>query len=195
MKQIEVIYREILYKAIEEKNKTLTQSELSKNLNVSLSTVNHALKPLKNMGAIKIDLRNFKILDVKKILYYWASVRNLNKDIIYSTRVEMPISKIESNMPNNIVFAAYSAYKFKFKDVLADYSEVYVYGNREDIKKRFPENINKPNLFVLKLDDNIEKYGKTTSIGNTFADLWNLREWYAKEFLKAFEVKIERLLE
>src|SRR3989344_2544820 len=103
MKKIETVYREILYKAIEEKNRTLTQSNIAKTLKISLSTVNHSLKPLREMGAIKIGLRIFKVLDIKKILYYWASIRSLNKDIIYSTRVDKPVYKIESNMPDDII--------------------------------------------------------------------------------------------
>ena len=41
----------------------------------------------------------------------------------------------------------------------------------------------------------MEKYGNITTLGLTFVDLWNLRSWYAKEFLKAFEVKLNGILE
>ncbi len=194
MKKVELVCREILFNAIEKKNKKLTQFYLAKVLNISLSTVNLALKPLLKMNSIKIKKMGFIIIDIRKILYYWASIRNLEKDIIYKTRLDEPVIEIEKQMPNNIVFTAYSAYKFKFKDVPADYSEVYVYGS-EDIKKRFKENLKSSNLFVLKKDDTIEKYGKTTTIANLFVDLWNLKQWYAKDFLKALEVRIGRILE
>jgi len=97
-------------------------------------------------------------------------------------------------MPNDIIFTAYGGYKFLFKDVPADYSEVYIYGD-VDIKKRFPLEKGTPNLFVLKKDSIIERYGKHTTIANTFVDLWNLREWYAKEFVKALEVRLHGILE
>lgn len=193
MKKIELVYREILFNVMERNNKILTQSHLANALNISLSTVNLALKPLESMNAIKIKKMGFDIIDVKKILYYWASKRNIEKDIIYKTRVEEPVKEIEKQMPNNIVFTAYSAYKFKFKDVPADYSEVYIYGD-ENIKKRFKENNKFPNLFILK-KDNAEKYGKTATIANLFVDLWNLKQWYAKDFLNALEAKIGRVLE
>ena len=192
MKKIELVYREILFQAMEKNNKVLTQSYLAKTLKISLSTVNLAIKHLEKMNAVKVKNRSFSIIDTKKILYYWASIRNLEKDIIFKTRVEATIREIEKQMPNDIVFTAYSAYKFKFKDVPSDYTEVYVYGE-EDIKKRFKENNQTPNLFVLKKDKTIDKYGTTTA--NLFVDLWNLRQWYAKEFLKALEAKIERFLE
>ena len=185
MKKLELVYDKILEEAIENKSYKLTQKALSKELKISLSTVNHALKPLKNMGAIKINLKNFEIINIKKILYYWASIRNIGKDIIYKTRVDKSVKGIEQNMPNSVIFTAYSAYKFKFKDTPADYSEVYVYGNLEDIKKRFKEVKGIPNLFVLKKDIN------KLTLANLFVDLWNLKEWYARDFLQTLENKLK----
>ena len=194
MKKTEIIYMEMLYNAIEKENRKLTQLYLAKSLKVSLSTVNLALKPLTRMNAVRIRKMGFDIIDVKKILYYWASIRNIEKDIIYQTRVEEPVTAIEKQMPDDIIFTAFSAYKFKFKDVPADYSEVYVYGS-EEIKKRFKQNDKIPNLFVLRKDNLMDKHGKTVTIANLFVDLWNLRQWYAKDFLKALEVKIAGVLE
>ena len=197
MKKIEFVYREILYQSLEKKNNKLTQLAVASKLNISLSTVNHALKPLRAMGAIDVKLKNFIVVDKWKILYYWASLRNISRDIIYQTRVDKPIQKIESEMPADVVYGAFTAYKFKFKDVPADYSEAYVYGSDEildEIKKRFPESKNVPNLFVLKKDELMENYGKTTTLAQTFVDLWNLKEWYAKEFLIALENKINEMV-
>lgn len=193
MKKTEIVYREMLFSAIEKEKRNLTQSYLAKTLNISLSTVNLALKPLARMNAVRIKKMGFDIIDIKKILYYWASIRNVEKDVIYKTRVEAPVKEIEKELPDDAVFTAFSGYKFKFKDVPADYSEVYVYGN-ENIKKRFMENKVSPNLFVLK-KNNAERYGKTATTANLFVDLWNLRQWYAKDFLKSLEAKIGRILE
>lgn len=194
MKKTELVYREMLFNAIEKGKRNLTQSYLAETLNISLSTVNLALRPLARMNAVRIKKMGFDIIDVKKILYYWASVRNVEKDIIYKTRVEEPVKEIEKELPDDAVFTAFSAYKLKFKDVPADYSEVYAYGN-ENIRKRFKENKGNPNLFVLKKDNAIEKYGKTATTANLFVDLWNLKQWYAKDFLKSLEAKIGRVLE
>jgi len=194
MKRIEFVYREILYQVLEKKLRRLTQSLLSKELKISLSMVNHALVPLRNMGAIDVKQRGFEVVDAKKILYYWASIRNLEKDILYKTRVDRPAYKIENLMPNNIIYGAYSAYKFRFKDIPADYSELYVYSD-EDLRGRFPESKKLPNLFILKKDDLMDRYGKIASIAQTFVDLWNIKEWYAKDFLKALEEKIGGILE
>lgn len=194
VKKKEWIYREMLYQTIEKKKRVITQAELARNLAVSLSTVNNAVHPLEKIGAIEIHPRNFHIIDGRKILLYWATIRHLDKDIFYAARVEKPVKEIEKEMPDTVIFGAYSAYKFLFKDVPADYSEVYVYGG-EDVRERFPENKGVPNLFVLKKDVLMEKYGKNTAIAQTFVDLWNLKEWYAKEFVKAMEARLHGILE
>ncbi|MBU0979267.1 MAG: helix-turn-helix domain-containing protein [Nanoarchaeota archaeon] len=195
MKKIEHVYLEILHNAMEKKVSSLTQSYLSKELGLSLSTVNLALDPLRRMNAVEVKQRGLIIKDPKKILYYWASIRNLDKDIIYRTRAGKPIKKIESEMPSSVIYTSFTAYKFKFEDVPADYSEVYVYAETDEIMKRFPPNTNTPNVFVLKKDKVMSKYGATVTSANLFVDLWNQREWYAKDFLKALEVRLHGILE
>lgn len=189
MKRAEEVYREIFYQA-EIGNKNLTQKAISEKLELSISNVSNALNPLRRMGAIDVKKMCFRIINQKKILYYWASARNLEKDIDYATRAEKSVADIEKSMPNSAVFTAYSAYRLRFKDAPADYSEVYVYcDDLEEIKRRFPESKNAPNIFVLKKDKNIGKYGKIATNANIFVDLWNLPEWYAQEFLKTMEQK------
>ncbi len=68
MKKIELVYRMTLEEVIEKKNKTLTQAEIAKALQISLSTVNLAIKHLEKMNAVRIKNRNFKIVNAKKIL-------------------------------------------------------------------------------------------------------------------------------
>jgi len=196
MKKIEFVYRELLFQALEKGKNSFTQSELSTRLNVSLSNVNHALQPLRRMNAIEVNPRNFSVVNAKKILLFWASTRNPGQGLVYSTRVEKPVRGIEKGMPPDAVFTAYSGFKFRFRETPADYSEVYVYaGDLDEMQKRFPERKGNPNLFVLEKDCLMEGYGKTATMGQIFADLWNLPEWYAKDFLKELEAKIDALLE
>jgi len=189
MLKSEIIYREML----EHSSERQTQLKLSKVLGFSLSTVNNAFKPLVSMGAVKILPRGFKIADKEKLFLYWANVRNLEKDIVYSTRVDALPSAIEKSMSPDIVYTAYSAFKFTFKSVPADYSEIYVYSeNVEAIKKRFPFKQGPPNLFVLRQDPRLSALAKNNiaPLSQVFVDLWNLKEWYAKEFVNELKVKL-----
>lgn len=199
MKKIEQVFREILYQRLEQNRAVFTQAELSRKLGFSLSTVNSAIKKLEKMHAIKVESRNFKVIDPKKILYLWASLRELEKEIIYQTGVEKPVREIEQNLPPAIL-GAYSAYKFRFDDVPADYSEVYLYADEKElkeIKKRFPPVLKKKqpsNLVIIKKDLNMKFYPKTGSLAQIFVDLWNIKTWYAQEFLKSLEIRIKGII-
>lgn len=193
MKKIERVYREILYQALEKENRELTQKLLSDKCEVSIGNVNYALEPLENMNAVEKKTRKFLILDPKKILLYWASYRNLSKDIIYETRSDKSLRTIENEMPP-CLFTAYSGYKFKWGNPPADYSEVYIYADVEKVEERFPKKGNRSNIFVLKSDDHLEKF-ESAPLPQIYVDLWNLPSWYAQEFIKALEEKINGVLE
>jgi DNA-binding transcriptional MocR family regulator len=192
LKKKEVIYRYILSQALEKKQLSFTQLQLSKNFNISLSTVNNALKPLERIGAIEKRTRSFEILDMKKALIFWASERKFNRDIVYRTRSDMPIMKIEGSMPDKIVFTAFSAYRLKYDEAPADYSEVYVYADKEtlgEIKSRFPLKKGPANIIVLEKDPYMSDK-PIIAVSQLYVDLWNIREWYAKDFLDALEKRL-----
>jgi DNA-binding transcriptional MocR family regulator len=193
MKRIERVYREILHRAIEKKQNFITQKNLSKECITSIGNVYHALKPLESMNAIEKKPRGFKVINPKKILLYWASIRNLQKDIVYQTFLNKPIVEIEKMMPT-CLFTSYSGYKFVFNSTPSDYSEVFIYADKEEVERRSPKIENKPNVFVLKTDEHLMKF-KQIPLAQLFVDLWNLSTWYAQDFLKVLEEKIDGILE
>jgi len=192
MKKKEVLYRYILTEMLERKQLSFTQLSLSKKFGFSLSTVNNALKQLEAMGAVEKRTRSFNIIDLRKILILWATARNIAKDIRYTTRSDLPVQKIEGRMPTDAVFTAYSAYRFLYNEAPADYGEVYVYADGkalEEIKERFPKSKGPPNIFVLKKDEYMPS-GNIVPIPQIYVDLWNLKEWYAKNYLDALERRL-----
>lgn len=195
MKKIEIIWRELLCQAIEKKNRQFTQKELAEKFNFSTSTIFQALKTPRKMGAARVTGRFFVLEDPEKLLYHWASTRDLKRDVIFSTRVESPVLEIEGKMPPNTTFGGYSSARQQLAEPPADYDKVYVYSqNLEAIKERFGFQKGKENLIVLKPDEFLTDYGQTTTLAQTFVDLWNLPEWYAKEFTGALKKKIDELL-
>lgn len=187
----EVIYRELL-ESVLKKNSQFTQLALSKKFKFSLSTVNNALRPLNELGIITKKLRGFEVIDARKLLLYWASIRKLSKDVIYSTSVNLPVMKIESSLPKGCIFTAFSAYRLLYKDAPADYSEVYIYANEsivEEIKKRFPQKQGQKNLIVLEQDKFL--VGNITPSSQVYVDLWNIKDWYARDFLDALERRLD----
>ena len=80
----------------------------------------------------------------------------------------------------------------------ADYSSVYCYLKKEDLllfQERFQANSKQtPNIFVLKAPGEMATYGSVTTLPQTFVDIWNLKDWYGKDFIGALEKKINAIL-
>lgn len=195
MKKIEIIWREILYQALEKKNRRFTQKELAGRFGFSTSTVFQALKAPRKMGAVRVTGRYFVLEDPEKLLYHWASARSLAKDIVFAGRVNLPVFEIEGRMPPEAVFAGFSAARYALGSSPADYDKVYVYTQSpEKLKRRFELEKGRENLFVLKADQFLANYGQVTTLAQTFVDLWNMPEWYAREFVVGLKKKIDGLL-
>lgn len=195
MQKIEIIWRELLFQVLEKKERRFTQKELANKFAFSTSTVFQALKVPRKMGAVRVTGRFFLLDDPEKLLYHWASVRNLQKDLAYQTRVDLPVLEIEGQMPPGVIFGTFSAFRQRFQIAPADYDKVYVYARHwEEIKRRFPLQKGPANLFVLDADKFLPDYGPFTPLGQTFVDLWNLKDWYAKEFVVSLKEKINGLL-
>lgn len=189
----EILWREILYQAIEHKKTEFTQKDLATKFSFSLSTVFNALKIPRQAGAIKVTGKNFRVVDSEKFLYIWATHRSIEKEKIYETYTGKSVQETEGMMPPEIIFGCYSAYTKRYQDAPADYDKVHIYSDRKNlinIKERFPKKKGEPNLFVLQADPLLKNFGWTTPDVQTFADIWNLKEWYAKDFLNAVKKKL-----
>lgn len=187
--------KELIYLGLTTAKGRITQLGLSKKLGISLSTANNAIKPLKEIGAVDTSRRSIKILNYEKILMHWANCRNLQKDVTYETHVAEPATQIEKEMPPGIAFTAYSGYRFRYKTAPADYSEVIIYAEPRDldeIKARFPRRKGPINLTVLKMEKELRGHVKKNVVPAPliFVDLWNLPEWYAKDFIAALRKEL-----
>lgn len=199
MDKQDAIYRIISENVINGKLE-FTQKYIAQELNLSLSTVNLAIKKLANISAIKVYRRSFIITDLSKLILYWATRRNLNRDVVYKTASNLTVNEIERSMPDKIAFTAYSAFKYLLGDTPADYSQVYVYANDDtliEIRRRFPEKKGIDNLFVLSPDiylskaiENKDLKNSSVSIPQIFVDLWNINNWYSKDFIDTLEKKM-----
>ena len=198
MKKIETIWHHLLFSAIEKGEFKYTQKSLANFFGYSLSTVNLAVKIVASVGAVNIKGKFFILSDVKKLLYFWATHRNLEKGIVYETFMDVGVSEIEGLMPGGIIFAGYSAATRILNDPPADYSKVYIYAyeeNIDEIKKRFPRSTGQPsNLIVLSPYGKQKDYGEITTVAQTFVDIWNMGDWYSKDFIFELERKIDELL-
>ena len=197
MRKIETIWHFLLNSALTEKKFKHTQKGLADFFGYSVSTVNHSLIVPAQIGAIRKESKFFILENFQKMLYYWASMRNLEKDVIYKTHCPSIIKEIEGIIPAEGIFACYSAASRIFNEPPADYSKVYFYLDEQSIEKakqRFPLVKGQENVFVLKASVDLKSYGQITTLPQTFVDIWNLKDWYGQEFTKAIENKINGIL-
>lgn len=195
MKNKEIIWRAILEQALIKKTTRFTQKELAERYQLSTSTVFAALSAPRQLGAIEVTGRYFELRNFEKLLYLWATMRNLPANITYQTYVPSDVPSFEAAMPPSVIYAAYSAYRRHFLDAPADYDKVYVYAtDLTPIKKRFPPRPGQPNLIVLRPDPFLKEYGLVTPYSQTFVDLWNIKDWFAIEFIKALKQKLHGIL-
>lgn len=193
MKKIEYIWRELLVRTLENRNPVFGQQELAAKLGLSSSTVNLALGPLRKLGAVRVGKRNSEVVDYEKVLYHWANHRQLEKDVYKKLRVNLPIMEIEGRLPDGTVPTGYTAVREKYGEPPADYDKVYCYhSNPETIETRFSQDIisGSPNLFILQADPLL----KSLSLSQIFVDLWNMHDWYAKDFCRYLKIKLDELL-
>ena len=177
-----------------ERSSDFTITELAKKYALSTSVVNHALIPLRNLNIVKINKTSSKIVDWERLLFFWATRRNLKKEIIYSTFSPLPVYDLEGLMPPDVIPTAFTAFRYLLNKTPADYNHIYFYSsNFEKIIKRFPKNYRPSNIFILKPDLYLLKF-KKLGLSQLFVDLWNLPEWYAKDFQEAVLLEIRRKL-
>lgn len=190
MKTYEKIYREILIRILEKKE-GFTQLGLSKECNVSLGFVNKIIKRLKEIGAVDIQKRQFRIIDSSKIIFDWASKRRIKQDISEKYFIDMGISEIEKSLP--FIFTGYSAWRLLKNSVPFDYDEVYIYVTVEEKElfkmwlKDKPVKKGKENLFVIFTDDehlvkNSKK--KIAPLPQIFVDIYSAGSLASKYFIK-----------
>lgn len=200
MKKIETIWHHLLNETLTHKTYRYTQQELAGRFHYSLSTVHHALKNPVAMGAVRKESKFFVLDDFKKLLYYWASLRSLQRDIVHQAATEKPVLEAEGLAVPGTVFACYSAARHHLGEAPADYAKVYWYAGPKDlgtVQQRFParpKTKTEASVFVLRRPAVFPCDGHYTTLVHTFVDIWNLQDWYAHDFCKALEEKIDGLL-
>lgn len=190
----EIIWRELLFQVRENKKNKFTQKEIAEKFNVSLSTVFNSLKTLRKSKIIRVTGRFFVLEDYRKLVYLWASERNLDKDIYYRGYSLKSASFLEGVVPPEATFALYSGFKQVYKQAPADYDHLYFYLDPSLLDKAVERldlrmEKNKENVFILKADDWFLEYPQPLP-EQIFVDIWNAPEWYSKDFLKYLEEKI-----
>lgn len=201
MLKIETIWHYLLYEALEKGRTSFTQQDLAGEFGFSTSTVHHALDIPTRLGAVRKTGKGFVLENYQKLLYYWASVRRLDRDNIFSWYIDKDVRQLEALVPEEAIYAGYSAYRMRYQEPAGDYSKVHIYLDKvvkQELLARMDvahlDKDKEPNFFVLKKSPDMEKYGKITTLPQTFVDIWNMPDWYSGEFITQLKEKMHGLL-
>jgi hypothetical protein len=193
MKKGNRVLRQILYAVYEQGESFMSQKTIARACGLSLGMVNLVVTKLEKIGTVEKKPLGFRVIDPKKILVYWASKRDLSKDVIYETFSPSSVQEIEAQTPPGAIFTGYSGYKRKFGITPADYDEVYVYADPQEIKRRFQlRKSYKRNLVVLGSDPHLKHVseGGVAPLAQIYVDLWQMGRT-ANRFVNELDRKLE----
>ncbi|MCX6771289.1 MAG: hypothetical protein NTX79_04495 [Candidatus Micrarchaeota archaeon] len=189
----EWIYRELACAHLQERGAKQTGLALSRKFSISLSTVHHAMLPLKQNGIVAPLARGFRLVSFPRLLAFWGSERRLAREILWQGSAA-GVHEAEKLAPSGAIWGGCTAYKMRYKDVPADYSTLMLYADEKmlpDIMARMEAKGN-VKLLVLKKDRFMKEYsdGGLCPDPQVYVDLWNTPEWYAADFRRALEKRM-----
>ncbi|MFH1821235.1 MAG: hypothetical protein ABH852_02170 [Methanobacteriota archaeon] len=103
--------------------------------------------------------------------------RELLKDVTYTTFVPTSLEELETRLPRGSILTAYSGFRAKLSHVPADYGQVFVYADADEVQRAFkPTQREKRNLFVLKPDEHLKRLSSdgVAPVVQLYVDLWQL---------------------
>lgn len=192
MRKIDRVYREILHRFYSKGERFFNQKQLSEVCEISLGTINPLINKLEIFGAIERKPQGFRLIDPKRALISWAVTRDLAEDITYTTFVPAPLEELEGKLPRGSVLTAYSGYRVRFGSTPAEYNQVFVYAEAEEMQRAFKPTMRKRrNLIVLQPDVHLKRLSSNGAapVVQLYVDLWQLGK-PASRFVEELENKI-----
>lgn len=130
--------------------------------------MNIALAKPTAIGAIRKSGKFFVLSDAKKLLYLWATTRNLSHDILYTTKSTHTMRELEGLAPPNAIYGGYGAAVKLLGSTPADYTQIYLYAPLEslkDVQRRFPKSTQgNSEIIILRAPPMLKHYGLTTTL-------------------------------
>ena len=189
----EMVWRHLLVTALDVGIRRSSLTELSAELDLPVSTIHKALERPRAIGAVRGSATGLRVLDPRRLQVMWAAQRDLNRDIVYATRVPMTANEIEARLPVSAIPTAYTAFVLhEGRNLVADYEQVVAYADANEVRRRFPRRRGQANLLILEPDPLLSRYGRVAPRCQVYADLFNLPTWQAQRFLEALDRELLR---
>ncbi|MEM4188275.1 MAG: hypothetical protein QXN56_03850 [Candidatus Hadarchaeum sp.] len=192
MRKIDRVYREILNRFYANGERFFNQKQLSQTCRISLGTINPFINKLETFGAIERKPQGFRLIDPSRALISWAVTRDLAKDITYTTFVPTSHIELETKLPRGSILTAYSGFRARIGSVPAEYNQVFVYADEEEMRRAFkPTMRERKNLVVLQPDEHLKRLSSdgVAPLVQIYVDLWQLGK-PASRFVEELEKEL-----
>ncbi len=184
----EMVWRHLLVAAQDLGIRRSSLTQLSAELELPVSTIHKALERPRAIGAVRGSASGLRVLDPKRLQLLWAAQRDLIRDVVYATRVPLTVKEIEARLPVSAIPTAFTAFVLhEGRNLIADYEQVVVYADANEVRPRFSRRRGPANLLVLEPDPLLSRYGGVAPRCQVYADLFNLPTWQAQRFLEALD--------
>lgn len=163
-----------------------SMSALANDIGLGVTTVAAALEEPRAVGAVTVAHGvPLTVLDPWKILVLWAARRDVAADIRAERFVGARAATVETRArPGRAVLGGCGAVVARLgRNTIADYSTVLFYG--EPDLPALPDEGAATRLLVAEPDGLLARYGQTTTIGQSWVDLFRFPGWQAAEFTAA----------
>src|SRR5260370_23696306 len=187
----EMVWRHLLVAAFDLGVRRSSLTELSVELDIPVSTIHTALERPRAIGGVSGSASGVRVLDPKRLQLLWDEQRDLNRVLVYATGVPMAVREIEARLPVSAIPTAYTAFVLhEGRNLVADYEQVVVYADANEVRRQFPSRRGEANLLVLEADPLLSRYGRVAPRCQVDADLFNLPTWQAHRFPRAPDGKL-----
>lgn len=184
LSRTEWVWRHLLVRALAGRRRH-SLSALAVELGLSKTTVHAALDRPRAIGVVETSRRGIRMLDPERLLLLWAGNRDLNRDVLYTTRTAGHPYEVEDTLSTAFVLGGFASYRLDFgRNTVADYDTVLAYGPANKASKLFPpRRSGATRVLILEADPLLAGYGWYTPRPQTYVDLFNLPGWQAARFV------------
>ena len=188
LSKTEQVWRHLIDGAHYGQRRWSSVSSLASELGLPNSTTHQALEEPRGIGILEIrGAGGLRVLDPGRLLMLWAGRRRLDRDVRDRLIVPTDARTVEASLdPGHVTLGGFGAVVERLGyNNIADYSTVLVYVE-EPASKWMPTLEDRgamTEVVVLEPDPLLRRYGRTTTLGQAWVDLFRTPGWQASRFV------------
>jgi hypothetical protein len=184
LSKTEQVWRHLIDGAHLGKRRWSSASDLGRELGIGTSTVMAALEEPRAIDAVSAGAaKRLMVTNPWKLLVLWAARRDLAADIVDSYLVPASVESIEmvARAGPTVLGGCGAVVDRLGANHIADYSTVLVYDDPD--LSSFRDGDHATEVLVARPDPLLRRYGSSTTLGQSWVDLFRLPGWQSAQFV------------